>query len=155
MQFNEVNLAPKHLRLVNFLVDGCVVWLTIVLFVLAVPELDLVRTLWFFGYFFFWEKSSGKTLGKYVTRTIAVMDDGAKLTTRAVFYRTITRFISLEVLSFLFFKNGHGAHDVNGWSRVVLESDYNLFLEHQARAQAEEEERLRLERDNSPSESWL
>ena len=53
------------------------------------------------GYFVPQEASSGKTLGKLITGTKAVNEDGSKLTFGKAVGRTLCRFIPFEVFSFL------------------------------------------------------
>lgn len=60
-------------------------------------------------YFYGCEKYlHGKTLGKFLTGTRAVMADGSELTTEAIVKRTLFRFVPFEIFSFT------GNHPV-GW----------------------------------------
>lgn len=77
-----------------------------------------------FFYFFYifamflFENFTGKTPGKYLTRTHVITVEGEKPTTAQYFGRNLARLIPFEPLSFLF---GRGWHDSVSKTRVVLD----------------------------------
>ena len=130
----EVELASFAQRLANFLLD--VVFLSVVLSLVEAglnllgygntfKESDstsfsamfdnrallMERTVVMFAYYFIQEWVTGRTLGKLITKTQAINDDGRDLTFLRALGRTVCRFIPLEFLSFLI-RNEHG---VKGW----------------------------------------
>ena len=111
--------ASKFKRLFNLVVDYCFVFvlLIVVFFVLIlagaeewVPTREhseeLTRQVISVGALFiyyviteyFW---SGKSLGKFITRTKVIMQNGDSPNLKAVLYRAFTRFIPFEFLSLL------------------------------------------------------
>ena len=69
------------------------------------------------SYYFVMESLTGRTVGKLLTRTRVVMEDGSKLTATAAFQRTLSRIIPFEAFSF--FGGGPGLHDRLATTRVV------------------------------------
>jgi uncharacterized RDD family membrane protein YckC len=63
----------------------------------------------YFLYYTILENSFGITLGKIVTGTIVVDEDGNKPTLSAVMLRTLSRLVPFEVFSY--FSNSRGWHD--------------------------------------------
>lgn len=53
------------------------------------------------AYYLFFESLTGRTIGKYITGTIVVWDDGTKPDMGTIGVRTLCRMIPLEFLSFL------------------------------------------------------
>ncbi|MBF9220079.1 RDD family protein [Hymenobacter ruricola] len=70
-----------------------------------------------FLYFFVLEVSTGRTIGKLITRTRVVMQDGSELTTKAILLRTLCRLIPFDAFSFL--GGDSGWHDTLSKTRVV------------------------------------
>ncbi|PJJ47997.1 RDD family protein [Hymenobacter chitinivorans] len=70
-----------------------------------------------FAYYFGMELLTGRTLGKLITRTRVVMEDGTKPTASAIAKRTLCRMIPFEAFSFL--TDGPGMHDRLSNTRVV------------------------------------
>lgn len=68
-------------------------------------------------YYFIMEATTGRTIGKLVTRTRVVMEDGSKPTTNAIAKRTLSRLIPFE--AFTFFGDSPGLHDRLSKTRVV------------------------------------
>ena len=126
MNANPIPVAPAKMstRFVNHLIDVIVIRIILtaigftVGFVLAAlgvvdPEFwddppagvilaDIVLSLTvFYLYYFLGETCCQKTLGKLVTRTIVLMEDGQRPTPRAVAIRTLSRLCPFEPLSFL------------------------------------------------------
>jgi uncharacterized RDD family membrane protein YckC len=81
------------------------------------PWPTLVAFVVMLSYYFIMESMTGRTMGKIVTRTRVVMEDGSKLTTTAAFQRTLSRIIPYDAFSFL--GGGSGWHDRLAKTRVV------------------------------------
>lgn len=74
----------------------------------------------FFLYYTLWESIAQKTLGKVLTRSIVVMENGAKPTSTEIVIRTLCRLIPLDGLTYLYSKDGF--HDRLSHSSVVKDS---------------------------------
>lgn len=90
---------------------------------------DLLFTicLWII-YFFIFEFFTQKTLGKLITKTIVVMEDGSKPTFQDVFIRSLCRFIPFEAFSFLG-SEVRGWHDSMSNTYVVNEAKFKAKME--------------------------
>ena len=69
------------------------------------------------AYYCLLEGLTSRTLGKFITGTYVVTDEGLKPGFAAIVRRTLCRFIPLEILSFLF--SSIGLHDRLSNTRVV------------------------------------
>lgn len=74
-----------------------------------------------FTYYFVFEVTTGRTLGKYLTGTRVVDTLGNKPSTKAIVVRTLCRAIPFEILSFL--PSDSGWHDSFSGTKVVLVRD--------------------------------
>lgn len=74
----------------------------------------------FFGYYTFLEGSKGKTLGKMITKTKVIRDDGEPMSFGKSFLRTLCRLVPFEILS-VFFGNGKMWHD--SWTGTTVVKD--------------------------------
>lgn len=61
-------------------------------------------------YYWIMELSTGKTLGKYITRTKIVKEDGSQPNALNVLGRTLCRFIPFDFLTYIGSKK-RGLHD--------------------------------------------
>ncbi|AZA52048.1 RDD family protein [Chryseobacterium sp. G0201] len=83
-----------------------------------------------FIYYFLWENySNGRTVGKYITNTMAISTDGVDMTTQQVLYRTLCRIVPFDALSFL--GGGNGWHD--NWTDTRVINIKNYVAEKQAK----------------------
>ena len=73
----------------------------------------------FILYFVFMEYKFQKTIGKFITKTKVVMNDGRKPELNEIFIRTVCRLIPLDNFSYLFMKNGF--HDRFSNTTVIKE----------------------------------
>ena len=73
----------------------------------------------FFLYFVYMEFKFQKTVGKYITKTKVIMNDGRKPDLNEIFIRTACRLIPLDNISFIFTKNGF--HDRLSNTTVIKE----------------------------------
>lgn len=74
-------------------------------------------------YYFLMEHYTGRTIGKYITGTKVISIDGAKPDTTQILYRTLSRVVPFDGLSFAFAENGW--HDNWSDTRVVKIKDYH------------------------------
>jgi uncharacterized RDD family membrane protein YckC len=69
------------------------------------------------AYYFFFELFSGKTPGKYLTKTLVVNYSGERPSMKALLIRNVARLISYDGFSFIF---GQGLHDDISGTMVVF-----------------------------------
>ena len=87
---------------------------------LTIPLLEFTTILLaFFLYFVYMEFKFQKTVGKYITKTKVIMNDGRKPDLNEIFIRTACRLIPLDNISFIFTKNGF--HDRLSNTTVIKE----------------------------------
>ena len=128
-------LASKGQRFVNYLIDGLLIGIPVNL--LFAPKIEIdpnypgqVDTSGYGTYYFLlivimlayyavMEKNLGKTVGKMVTNTRVVREDGGAISWGQAFGRAASRFIPFEPFSVLFGKDGVGWHDKFPATRVV------------------------------------
>lgn len=118
-------LAKRHLRFFNFLIDTSLIYFVYYLYVLfSLNENSFIYILFYFLYYFLFESFNGKTIAKYFTDTTAIKDNGGSLTIIDAFKRTIIRIIPGEFLSCLFNKFGYSWHDE--FSKTIVLPDKEL-----------------------------
>jgi uncharacterized RDD family membrane protein YckC len=81
------------------------------------PWTTVVAIAFIFTYYFVLEVSTGRTIGKLITRTRVVMADGSELTTKGALLRSLGRMIPFDALSYL--GGDAGMHDRISKTRVV------------------------------------
>nr|WP_321229046.1 RDD family protein [uncultured Psychroserpens sp.] len=84
----------------------------------------IISYVFMFVYYFFMEKYTFKTLGKFATNTIVVSVDGNEPTTKQILKRSFSRWIPFDALSFLG-TNGKGWHDSIADCYVVKADKFN------------------------------
>jgi len=121
--------ADKGLRVGNFIADTIVLSvivlaLTYIMYVYfpgtaerSSPAFDILFSVVFFCYYFLFELFFGKTIGKMLTKTIVVDQNGNKPRALRLIIRTLLRMIPVEGLSFLF--GNYGLHDLLSKTTVV------------------------------------
>ena len=77
-----------------------------------------------FLYYFLTEAYFARTFAKYFTKTIVVTKNGLRPKIHTVFIRTLTRFIPLECLTFLW-GDFRGLHDLFSDTYVVRKHEFN------------------------------
>ncbi|MDR1543701.1 MAG: RDD family protein [Prevotellaceae bacterium] len=139
LQIVEKNLATTGLRFANYIIDilcfyACFFCFTIIVGVVSVlfgvdidfdawgninSALDRLITmcLLVFYYFAFEALTKGRTIGKLITGTKVVMEDGEEPTVNACLIRSVSRIMPFEGFSFLFRMSGW--HDTWAKTRVV------------------------------------
>jgi len=132
--------APRVLRLINFLIDSLFILLIIFSIAYIVGYYGVsfnsyvVNYIYstflilvsFIGYYLILEFKFQTTIGKLLTRTYVVNLEGSKPSFSNVLKRTLIRLIPIELLSFLFSKNGW--HDKLSKTKVLkkLKSEKTL-----------------------------
>jgi uncharacterized RDD family membrane protein YckC len=77
-----------------------------------------------FLYYFLTETYFSRTFAKYFTKTIVVTKDGSRPNKRTISIRTLSRFIPLECLTFLW-GDFRGLHDLFSDTYVVRKYEFN------------------------------
>lgn len=114
----ELATADVGLRFLNFLLDSIAIFaISLGVALVTESESELLGYLVYLVYFIAFEGSTGRTLGKYITGTIVVKDDGGKPEITDVVIRSISRIVPFEPFSF-FGKSGRGWHD--RWSKTYV-----------------------------------
>ena len=76
----------------------------------------------FFLYYFILESTTGQTIGKMITKTKVIAEDGSVPTQKTIAYRSLARLIPFEAFSFLGSKDT-GWHDSISKTYVVKRED--------------------------------
>lgn len=124
--------VTSWIRLIHFFVDLIAFFLIALILSLVVdlflptPDQGTLKLIGyglilmaFFLYFVYMEYKYQKTIGKFLTKTKVVMNDGRKPELNEIFIRTACRLIPLDRISFLFTKNGF--HDRLSNTTVIKE----------------------------------
>ena len=77
-----------------------------------------------FFYYFLTETYFSRTFAKYFTQTIVVTKNGSRPKIHLIFIRTLSRFIPLEAITFLW-GNFRGLHDLFSDTYVVRKHEFN------------------------------
>jgi uncharacterized RDD family membrane protein YckC len=127
--------ATKGVRFANLIIDGIVASILYSILgkilvpgasnyedpdamMAALPMSMAVNLLVYFAYYVGMEASTGKTVGKYVTGTQVLTEDGEQPSVGTIFIRTLCRIIPFEPFSF-FGSTPRGWHDNLSKTRVV------------------------------------
>jgi uncharacterized RDD family membrane protein YckC len=81
-------------------------------------RLSLIAIILLFIYYVLMEGSTGRTIGKYITKTKVVNEKGEIPGFKTIFLRSLCRFIPFEAFSFLG-QNSLGWHDTISKTKVV------------------------------------
>ncbi|MDD3741206.1 MAG: RDD family protein [Bacteroidales bacterium] len=130
--FNLSQLAHWSIRLFNLIIDMSVI---IGIQVLILYSLRDVITLDYsesfskimfaiiaFFYYVIFEYFTGKTIGKFITKTTVLTDGGQKPSLKSIVVRTLCRFIPFEVLSCVN-ERAHGWHNTLSKTIVLPDSE--------------------------------
>lgn len=141
-------LVPWYKRLLNLLIDiAAVILIFLLIGVVGVlmslmgsdailiwfEQIDgttdrIVTTLVMVVYLFITELLTQRSLGKLITGTIVVMEDGSKPTPKAILIRALCRILSIEALSFIR-QIPRGWHDTASDTYVVDAKKYKDALQ--------------------------
>lgn len=141
-------LASKTTRFLNFLIDIVFInILSVIVYLLSsfirfnavypkfsdwIDSLDqtekmVYRTILCFFYYGLTEYFLSRTVAKYFTKTIVVLEDGSKPNLIAILTRTTLRIMPFECLTFLRGRNP-GFHDEYSKTIVVKKDKFDQFL---------------------------
>ena len=141
-------LVDRPVRFANLLIDIVAIFIFAFIATIIVTLLSLIvgngLAVWLSGmsdaeanilgvvimsiYYIAMELTTGRTIGKYITGTLIVMEDGTKPKARAVVIRTLCRFLPFEVFSF-FGSYPRGWHDSAAGIYVVNAKKFNAALQ--------------------------
>jgi len=123
-----VDFASGGKRFLNSFIDGIIMYVLFFIFLLIIgtsgSAFNISGGIRFaiypimFAYYVIMEGTTGKTIGKFITRTKVITDDGEQPTMKTALLRTLCRFIPFDAFSFLG-TPGKGWHDKFANSRVV------------------------------------
>lgn len=80
------------------------------------PVFNIMAYCIYFIYYFVFEATTNKTPAKFITKSVVVTVDNEKPTTLAILWRTLSRFIPFDGISFL---GERGWHDSISKTKVV------------------------------------
>ncbi len=126
--------ASKTKRFINFFIDTFIFYILVILLgvFMGLGGVDyLIETyyllfnllfyLFYVGTYFVFEMyANGKTIGKYITSTRVVMEDGQPIQAKNILGRSFARLVPFEAFSFLFSEHT-GWHDRWSGTQVVDE----------------------------------
>jgi len=137
---NEVidKMASQGKRFLNYLLDLIFMYILIFIFAIiigivlaivapsTVSSIDdsnklleyLIASIAIMIYYTSFEAVTGRSIAKYITKTKVVTETGEKPTFKAIFIRSLCRFIPFEAFSFLF-NDGTGWHDTISNTKVI------------------------------------
>ena len=126
----DKKLAKTGVRFANYMIDSVSIWLVSMMLILGfgaagfnVQFSEMEFYLYYFLltiiYYTIFETTTGKTLGKYITKTKVVTEDGFPPAIQNILGRTFARFIPFEPFSF--FGSNVGWHDSISKTFVVSE----------------------------------
>ena len=117
-------------RFLNFLID-LAIWGSVLMLIDIIFDLNRINisevydfsllSLTFLIYYFGMEVLFQRTIGKFLTKTKVVNQDGEKPTPSQITFRTFCRLIPLDQFSFLFVRKGF--HDYFSNTMVIEESE--------------------------------
>jgi uncharacterized RDD family membrane protein YckC len=146
-QVNDLMLATKGQRFLNYFIDTLFIYLFIFVVLIIFLILNeifgwmdfdtwidninsieefLIYSIFSIIYYSLFEGFSSKSIAKYITKTIVVMKDGSKPNFETIRIRSLCRIIPFDHFSFLGTKP-IGWHDSMSKTYVV---DKNLFKKH-------------------------
>ncbi|MDR6761106.1 putative RDD family membrane protein YckC [Flavobacterium sp. 2755] len=148
---DEKLLASNGSRFINYLIDIVAIFFLIFVFGIVMALLanlfNLSGLLYWLGnmsdfegqilfifiavfYYTFTEGVFGRTLGKFITGTVVVDENGEKPSFGTIFKRTFCRFIPFEAFSFLGSRGWHDSiSDTYVANKKDLEKEVKLFHE--------------------------
>lgn len=128
----EMNIEPVDTgtRFVNYIIDRIILYILSSVLLLVSDSDDRILN-FLLGlvvaliYFTILEGSTnGKTIGKFLTGTRAIRNDGYDVTFNEALTRSLSRIVPFEPISFLFSSDNRGWHDQWTDTSVIKEADY-------------------------------
>lgn len=122
-QYLEKRKASTGKRFANYIIDTIIYYVLMFIAFIAIDifsprgmsALDSTAVVYgvffgvFIGYYWVMEATTGKTIGKFITRTRIIKKDGSTPTSINVLGRTLSRFIPFDQFSYL--GSDSGWHD--------------------------------------------
>jgi hypothetical protein len=126
--FKPEQLAIKGIRIINYVIDSL-----IIVGITKLLDDDIkkggVYIFTFLMYYTFFEWFlNGKTIGKLITKTRAIKDNGEFLTLKEAFARSVIRLIPIEPFVCLITDYAYGWHD--RWTNTIVIPDSEFHFEH-------------------------
>ncbi len=133
--FHISQLANKSIRALNFIIDSVVIFILNYLVLLNFGSINPINKsnetiynptfiLIFLAYYIVFEYFTGKTIGKFITKTTVLTDGGLKPTFINIVGRSLSRIIPFEPISCMISDKAHGWHD--SLSKTIVIPDSNL-----------------------------
>lgn len=145
------NQAEKLLRFINFIIDYILINLSLYGFGMLIGTLYyatgseflyniilsfdnrivewLISVVLLVGYYIAFEYfTNGRTIGKFITGTVVVKNDGSVPTFNDIFKRSFSRIVPFDALSFL---GSNGWHDSWSDTKVVKRKSYLEAVERE------------------------
>ena len=126
--FKAEQLASKGIRFINYIIDVLII-LGITNFLDGDIKKGGIYIFTFLIYYTAFEWFlNGKTIGKLITKTRAIKDNGEFLTFKEAFARSAIRLIPIESFICLITDYAYGWHD--RWTNTIVIPDSEFNLEH-------------------------
>ena len=124
----RINMTGKTVRLVNFLLDSILFFVILIVFMsvfknlIPIENMKWISAVLYFLYYFLFEYFKRQTIGKMITksRVVSVTGSDKSLFIR-IFFRTLMRFIPIDIISYLF--TYRGFHDLISETSVIQLND--------------------------------
>jgi len=121
-------MTGKTVRLVNFLLDSILFFVILIVFMsvfknlIPIENMKWISAVLYFLYYFLFEYFKRQTIGKMITksRVVSVTGSDKSLFIR-IFFRTLMRFIPIDIISYLF--TYRGFHDLISETSVIQLND--------------------------------
>lgn len=128
----EIKETSKRKRLINFIVDlialilltELTIWIEDKIEFKSITQFSRIIT-WLGGYYIPLEFFSGKTIGKYITKTKVVNRKGEKIDLRQAVIRYMCRWIPFEFASLTLGHDARAWHDLISNTYVIDEEEIN------------------------------
>ncbi|RIJ46588.1 hypothetical protein D1614_18120 [Maribellus luteus] len=111
MEKTENLIVNKTIRFVDFIIDTLVYLIVMVLLVFVLRDyvdqyyIRYISVVVYFLYYFLFEYLVGQTPGKMITKARVVCNN-PEFRVLKLFIRTVSRFIPIDIISYLFFVRG-------------------------------------------------
>jgi len=122
--FKVEQLASKGNRFINYVIDLFIIF-GVIKFMGNNLNLQWVYIFTYLIYYTLFEWfTNGKTIGKYITKTRAIKDNGGSIEFKEAFIRSLIRIIPLEPWICLLTDYGYGWHD--RWTNTIVVPDSEI-----------------------------
>jgi len=125
--FRVEQLASKVTRFINYVIDLSIIYGITKYCINLGHDLNIryVFIFIFLSYYILFEWfTNGKTIGKYLTKTRAIKDNGSSIEFKESFMRSLIRIAPFEPIICLFTDYGYGWHD--RWTNTIVVPDSEI-----------------------------